>query len=274
VTARAPLHHTRRGSGTPLLLVQGLSATHLYWGDELLELLERDFDVVTYDHRGVAESPSRGAGFSMVDLAEDAAELIEQQGWSGAVVFGVSMGGMVAQELALRRPDLVRHLVLGCTRAYGGTFGRPGDPVTQRLSAAYVHGDPDASRRNLFALAFGRAYADGAGAWDTYVAMTCLPVAPETSVRQVAAISGFDARDRLAELEVPCLVLHGDEDQMVPYAEGVDVARRVPRPRFETVTGAGHFFWVERPSWTADSLRRFAAERPQPARTKNASRIV
>lgn len=274
MTSPQPLSYTRRGRGTPLLLIQGLSATHLYWGEDLLTRLERNFDLVTYDHRGVAASPARGTGFSMVDLADDAAELIEQQGWESAVVFGVSMGGMVAQELALRRPGLLQGLVLGCTRAYGGTFGRPGDPVTQRLSAAYVHGDPEASRRNLFTLAFGREYVQEAHSWDTYVAMTRMTVAPETSVRQVAAIAGFDARERLAQLEVPCLVLHGDDDQMVPYAEGLAVAQRLPKLDFETVTGAGHFFWVERPAWTAEVLRRFTTGQYQPATTKNASRII
>jgi 3-oxoadipate enol-lactonase len=264
VTEDQELSHTRRGVGSPLLLIQGLSATRLYWGSKFLAELEQRFDVLAYDHRGVAGSSRRESGFTMRDLARDAAELIEAQGWPSAGVFGVSMGGMVAQELAMLRPDLVQYLVLGCTRANGGSFGRPGDAITERLIASYVHGDEAATQRNMFMLSFSRDYTERAEAWPTFLEMNRYKVDPATSVRQISAIRDFDVREKLKHLDIPVMVMHGDADEMVPYEEGVEVGRRIGKARFEAIGGAGHFFWVERPWWTAEVLKSFAmSEMPE-----------
>src|SRR6476661_6933673 len=95
------LHHVRRGAGDPLLLIQGMSGNHEHWGTRLLELLERDFDVIAYDHRGVGWSPEITGSFTIAELAEDADALLDRLGVDSAHVLGISMGGMVAQELAL-----------------------------------------------------------------------------------------------------------------------------------------------------------------------------
>lgn len=251
---------TRRGTGGPLLVIQGLSATQRFWGTKFLAELEQRFDVVTYDHRGVDKSPQREGGFSVADLARDAAEIIGAQGWRSAGIFGVSMGGMVAQELALVRPEVVKYLVLGCTRANGGSFGRPGDVVTERWVSAYVHGDEEATRRNMFKLSFSAHFTERTDAWATYLEMTRIKVDSVTSVRQISAVREFDVRERLANLNVPVMVMHGDEDEMVPYDEGIEIARRIRRARFETIPDTGHFFWIERPSWTAKTLKAFATD--------------
>src|SRR6266513_2934017 len=93
------IHYVRRGEGEPLLLIQGMSGSHLAWGEPFLTNLERDFDVVAYDHRGVGHSSRVTDPFSITDLADDAAALLDALGWGSAHVVGISMGGMVAQEL-------------------------------------------------------------------------------------------------------------------------------------------------------------------------------
>src|SRR5258705_9934333 len=113
------LFHVRRGTGEPLLLVQGMSGTHLAWGETFLGELERDFDVIAYDHRGVGRSAPVSAPFSTADLAEDAAGLLDALAIEDAHVLGISMGGMVAPELTLRHPARVRTLALGCPHPRG-----------------------------------------------------------------------------------------------------------------------------------------------------------
>src|SRR5205085_15797 len=113
------LFHHRRGSGAPLLLVQGMGGTHLAWGEPFVTALERDFEIVVYDHRGVGRSPRVDEPFTVRDLAEDARELLDELGWRTAHVVGISMGGMIAQELVIAHPERVSTLTLGCTYAGG-----------------------------------------------------------------------------------------------------------------------------------------------------------
>src|SRR5919197_6681477 len=100
------LSYFRRGQGEPLLLIMGMGGHHRMWREEFLALLEPHFDVVAYDHRGIGESDRAEGPFSVADLADDVAGLIAALGWERAHVFGISLGGMVAQELVLRHPEL------------------------------------------------------------------------------------------------------------------------------------------------------------------------
>jgi pimeloyl-ACP methyl ester carboxylesterase len=116
----------RQGRGEPLLLIQGMGMHHRMWGAEFLDALTRRFEVVVFDHRGIGASDRADSAFTIADLAEDAAGLIHGLGFADAHVFGISMGGMVAQELAVRHPELVRTLSIGASWA-----GGPGTPTTR-----------------------------------------------------------------------------------------------------------------------------------------------
>jgi 3-oxoadipate enol-lactonase len=116
------LDYERSGSGPPLLAIMGMSGTALHWGEPFLGALRDDFEVIVYDHRGVGASSRLEGALTIVQLAEDAAGLLAALELDSAHVLGISMGGMVAQELALAHPERVRTLTLGCT--YCGGEGR------------------------------------------------------------------------------------------------------------------------------------------------------
>src|SRR5438270_7331288 len=113
------IEYIRRGSGQPLLLVRGMAGSYAIWGEPFLGDLEHDFDIVAFNNRGIGESTDVPGNFSITDLADDALAVMDAVGWTRAHVMGISMGGMIAQELALKHPERVDTLVLGCTFAGG-----------------------------------------------------------------------------------------------------------------------------------------------------------
>ncbi|MCW3002420.1 MAG: alpha/beta fold hydrolase [Conexibacter sp.] len=257
------LFHQRRGSGEPLLLIQGMSGTHLTWGDPFLEALD-GFDLVTYDHRGIGRSGRVEDPFSIVDLAQDAAALLDALGWESAHVLGISMGGMVAQELALRHPERIRTLTLGCTYCGGRGSALAPDTTLQRLSAGMMSGDNELAIRTAFEVNVSAGFAAGEGAYEPFRAMAgALPAPVPVIMLQMQAIAGHDTSARLPSLAAPTLVIHGDEDQMLPVANGRLIASLVPGARLEILEGVGHIFWWEQPERSAALVRAHMLERAE-----------
>jgi 3-oxoadipate enol-lactonase len=252
------LHYLRRGAGMPLVLIQGTAATHLHWGERLPSRLARSFDVVAYDHRGAGRSDPVTAPFTVADLADDAARLLDVLKWDAAMVFGVSLGGLVAQELALRHPDRVLGLVLGCTSAGRVRMTRALTDRSREVAAAVVPGDPRATTRNLFRLGVRDPESVSAQAWREYEhAALASPVSPRCTVLQIDAFDRHTTAQRLPELDTPTEVVHGDSDRMIDISDGRHLASLIPGARFTTLP-AGHLFWLEQPEATAGIVARVA----------------
>ena len=253
------LFHQRRGAGEPLLLIQGMSGTHLAWGEPFLTGLEADFDVVAYDHRGIGRSDRVEEPFTIAELAADAAGLLDELGWPSAHVLGISMGGMVAQELALAHPDRIRTLTLGCTYCGGEGSSLAPQSTLEKLSAGMLSGDRELAIRNGFEVNVSAAFAADAANYDAFRAMAkSLPAPVPVIMLQMQAIAGHDTSARLPSLDVPALVIHGDADAMIPVQNGRKIASLIPGARLEVLEGVGHMFWWERPARSAELLRQRA----------------
>ncbi|MEU4062680.1 alpha/beta fold hydrolase [Streptomyces wedmorensis] len=253
------LNHVRRGTGEPFLLVQGAAAHSLHWGERLLRVLSESFDVVAFDHRGTGGSMPVDGAFGIADLADDAAGLLDELGWTRAHVMGVSMGGLVAQELALRHPARVASLLLGCTDT-GGAGAAP--EVSGLLAEAVVRGDPLATVRNVFDVGVKDPASVREGAWEEYrEAALVLPVSARTTTLQIGAVARHSTADRLHRIGVPTHVVHGDADRIVPVERGERLAARIYGARF-TVLPAGHLFWLEHPETTAALAADVSARGP------------
>jgi 3-oxoadipate enol-lactonase len=251
------LFHQRRGTGEPLLLIMGMSGTHLSWGEPFLADLERDFDVVVYDHRGIGRSDPETQAFSIADLAEDAAGILDALGWDEAHVFGISMGGMIAQELALRHPERIRTLTLGCTYCGGPGSALAPQATIDKLSAGMMSGDRELAIRNGFEVNVSQAFADEPGHYETFRTMAkALPAPVPVIMLQMQAIAQHDTSARLPALTgLPTLVIHGDEDAMLPVQNGKLIASLIPDAELDVLEGVGHMFWWERPSHSAERFR-------------------
>ncbi|GAA2356931.1 alpha/beta hydrolase fold protein [Catellatospora methionotrophica] len=252
----AGLAYVRCGVGPRLLLMQGAAATHRHWGDGFLSALAAHFEVVAVDHRGTGQSAAADGPFTVADLADDAAGLLDAVGWSSAHVAGVSMGGMVAQELAMRHPGRVASLFLGCTRG-GRPLPRPA--AAAGVAAAVVRGDASATAYNLFRLGVRDPGTVRPDAWAEYRdAMLTTPVPPRTTALQIGAMSAHGPADRLHLVTAPTTVVHGDTDRLLAADAGAQLAAEIPGARF-VLLRAGHLFWLEQPEQAADLIRRGAA---------------
>ena len=253
------LHHLQRGEGEPLLLIMGMSGTHLSWGEPFLEALARDFEVTVFDNRGVGKSSRAEVGYSIADLADDTAGLIEALGHESMHVTGISMGGMIAQELALRHPEKVRTLTLGCTYS-GGEGSALSPPETfERLSAGWQSGDRERALRTGWEVNVSASFATDEDAFAAFKkAALDLPVAVPVIMGQLQAISQHDTSQRLDDVAAPTLVVHGTEDQMLPVGNARMIAERIPGARLEILDGIGHLFFVEEPERSAELIREHA----------------
>jgi len=253
------LHVERRGTGEPLVLLQGLSGHSGHWGEPFLEALARDFDVIAYDHRGTGRSGRVEGPFTLAELADDAAGLVRALGLESVHVMGISMGGMVAQELALAHPEVVRTLTLGCTMFGGPRVFFTAPAVQEEISEAVMSGDRERARRNGFEVNLSEAYRAGEGRWEEWQAMSAQrPVPLSVTLLQLEAIDNFEVADRLGSLEAPTLVLHGTEDRMLDVRNGEMIAAAVPGARLEIFEGAGHLFFWEDPERAAALVREHA----------------
>lgn len=253
------LHYLQRGEGEPLLLVMGMSGTHLSWGEPFLEALARDFEVTVFDNRGVGRSSRAEAGYSIADLADDTAGLIDALGHESMHVCGISMGGMIAQELALRHPDKLRTLTLGCTYS-GGEGSALSPPETfERLSSGWKSGDRELALRTGWEVNVSAGFAADVDAYAAFKkAALDLPVAVPVIMAQLQAIGRHDTSQRLGDITAPTLVVHGTEDQMLPVGNGRMIAERIPGARLEILDGVGHMFFVEEPERSAELIREHA----------------
>jgi 3-oxoadipate enol-lactonase len=249
------LHYVRRGSGAPLLLIQGMAGHHQIWGEPFLGGLANDFDVVAYDHRGIGDSTDVPGQFTIADLADDAASLLDALGWSDAHVMGISMGGMVAQELVLRHPERVRTLVLGCTYA-GGAGSTLAAPGPLRMLQAMNTGDLDLAIRTAYEANLSAGFRADESRYEPFkTASLAVTVRVPAVLRQAQAAFVHDTSTRLAGITVPTLVLHGTADDMIVAGNGSYVADLIPGARLETLDGLGHLFWWEQPDAVAGLVR-------------------
>ena len=247
------IHYVERGSGTALLLVPGIPAIASDWA-ALAERLSGPRRVIAYDNRGSGASTVTPAPYTCAQLAGDAVALLDHLDVERADVFGMSLGGMIAQELALGWPDRVNRLVLGCThcglehaarpeREAGRAFAMETDDWAERMAALAPFAFADGVDVELLGRFIEKKSRD--------------PQDPEGYRGQIAAALAHDTYDRLPQIACPTLIVTGDGDRVIPGASSDALHERIRGSRREVVPGAGHLFFLERPEETLRLLEDF-----------------
>ena len=234
------------GEGPPLLLIMGLGANATAWWKQVPAFSEQ-YRVIAFDNRGSGRSEKPAGAYSIAQMADDAAALMDALAVPSSHVFGMSLGGMIAQEYALRHPQRVQSLVLGGTTPGGPKAVRPGPDVIGHFATVASLPIPQAIERGMSLLYSDEFLAANKG-WLVERALEMAPLmAPPHGLQgqAIAAIS-HNTYGRLASIDAPTLVLSGRADRIVPHPNSVLIAEGVRGARLVTYEGAGHGFLVER----------------------------
>lgn len=241
----AHIYYESHGAGTPLLYLSGIGG-HIGEAEHLVEAYAPHLRFVAFDARGCGRSGAAAPAESIPAHADDAAAVMEALGLDDAFVYGSSLGGMVAQELALRHPHRVRGLILGSTTA-GAMRGQiPSMRTLRKMVLNQALSGRDALIAN-WELGYTRAYIEA-----NYQAMLARSrrIAPYATrrgayLRQVLAAARHDAWDRLHRIACPVLILHGERDVLVPVRNARRMKKRIPHAELHVLPGVGHGFHLE-----------------------------
>ena len=247
--------------GQPLLAVIGWTAVKEDWR-HFGEAIAQDRPVIVFDNRGIGESDVPDGPYTMEQMAADALTVLEAAGHGEAPVhlLGISMGGMIAQTLALHHPDRFARLVLGCTTP-GGTAQTPPDRETTALMQPRKNQPAAEVVADMLRAAYTDAWIEGNP--ERFQELVQFSLAHRRPFRgilaQFAAILEFDVAEQLADLDHETLIIHGTADRMLPYPNAEALAERIANHRLVQLDDIGHVFWDMDQGASAEAVREFLA---------------
>jgi pimeloyl-ACP methyl ester carboxylesterase len=243
-----------QGDGAPVLLMHGLGYTREGWGP-LRGRLARRYRVLSFDNRGIGESEVPPGPYTVEELAADAVRVLDEAGVERAHVVGASLGGFAAQVVASEHPERVGRLVLACTSP-GGAGGFPLPEGTLRLMTEAPSLPPEVALRrfveNALAPCAPEELVD-----EIFAYRQAHPPDPAGWAAQAAAGAAWDANGRDERIAARTLVVTGSADQVVDPRNSGLLAARIPGARLETIEGAGHCLFWERPDEFAGLVEEF-----------------
>ncbi len=265
------LYYEEHGSGEPLLLIMGLAADSTAWMFQIPDFARRHRTIV-FDNRGVGRSAKPTGAYTIHEMADDASGLLDILGVERAHVLGVSMGGMIAQELALRHPERVRSLVLACTypepdedierqrhfsvQQLGGSITADGE---MQIDLKAIN--PMQFLQLMLPAVFNQEFiaAELPKLIQVFSGALQYGFSLEAILGQVAAVMSHKATDRLHRIAVPTLVITGDADRLIPPANSDLLARHIPGATLVKVPGGSHGFNLETPEIFNRAVLEFLA---------------
>ena len=242
---RIEMYYEIHGRGRPLVLIMGLRRDHSWFYRQTPEFSEH-YQTLVFDNRGSGRTDKPREPYSIKGMADDTTGLMEDLGISSAHVLGVSMGGYIAQELALNYPDKVQGLVLCCT----SPGGRRHLPMSEALRNEIINvrglTSEQIFRKSLPILFSDRYLGEFKEDIEAFVEMSLEYDQPASAfLRQLEACQAHDTCDRLPGLKAPTLVMTGSDDELVPAGNSPILAELIPGAGLEVIPGGGHCFFVE-----------------------------
>jgi len=252
----ARIYWAEEGKGTPVLLIMGLGWASNMWYRTRPVLAAR-YRVVSYDNRGAGRSSVPAGPYSIDAMASDAAAVLDAAGIERAHIVGASMGGMIAQEFALRNASRVLSLTLACTAPGGPEAQRPGADAMEVLFR--MGQTPEERARAIVPFIYDSRTPKERIEQDLAVLSELYPI-PEGFFAQLQAILAWEAYSRLHDVRAPTLVIHGVNDRLVPPGNSDLIACRISGARLVKLADASHIFFTDQPEKSHEKLLQFLAE--------------
>jgi 3-oxoadipate enol-lactonase len=238
----ARIYWDKQGHGAPILLIMGLGYTSHMWY-RVRPVLATQYQTIALDNRGVGRSDMPPGPYPIALMASDAAAVLDAAGFESAHVFGVSMGGMVAQEFALQYPKRVRSLILGCTGAGGPTALRAEADAAQMLMMRDKMPPEQAAEAAIPFIYDADTPRKGIDE-DLSVRRPWFPK-PEAYRAQLQGILAWESYSRLPAITLSTLVIHGESDRLVPPGNGKLIAQRIPGAKLVMIPHSSHLFMTD-----------------------------
>ncbi|MEH7096284.1 alpha/beta fold hydrolase [Neobacillus vireti] len=241
------LYYEIHGEGEPLLLIMGLGLNSKSWF-RTLPALSKQYKVIIFDNRGTGSSGKPNTPYSIELMADDTRAVLDAAGIDSAHIYGISMGGMIAQRFAIKYPERTRSLILGCTTSGGVQHVQPGVEVSMMmLSRGSATATPEeiawATVPILYSGDFIESHRDLVA--EDIQRRVEIPVMPYAYLLQLQACLAHDTYREINQIKVPVLVIHGNADRLVPYENGVTLAENIQNAELLTINGAGHIYVTE-----------------------------
>ena len=249
------------GEGFPLVMIMGLGGSLEWWGAPLIEELSKHYKTVIFDNRGVGKTDKPEITYTIKMFADDTIGLMNALKIERAHVLGISMGGMIAQELVLDYPERVEKLVLCSTAASMGRILR----FLARIMIWVIKGKmktPEKTRDMFIPQLFTKEFIKEN--WDKIeeakqTIFKSIATYDEFK-RQLKATTKFDSRKRLKNIDKPVLIMHGKKDSMITYKASLKIAQLIPYPKLALFDNSAHAIFTQEPEKVITTLLEFLAE--------------
>jgi pimeloyl-ACP methyl ester carboxylesterase len=249
----AKIYWDEQGQGAPVLLIMGLGYTSVMW-HRIRPALAQRYRTVAFDNRGVGLSDVPPGPYSIATMASDAAAVLDAAGVSSAHIFGVSMGGMIAQEFALQYPKTTCSLILGCTSPGGPSAVRAESKVIDVLLMRGM--TPEQAREAILPYIYDANTPREKIEEDVRLRQRWLPT-QEGYMAQLQGILAWEGHSRIAQITAPTLVIHGKSDALVPPGNGELIAKRIPGARLVLLKHASHLFLTDQTQASHQEILEF-----------------
>jgi 3-oxoadipate enol-lactonase len=251
------IYWEEHGEGEPLILIMGLASTIDMW-HRTKPVMAEHYRTILIENRGVGRSDVPPPPYTIATMASDVAAVMDAAGIDKARVFGISMGGMIAQEFALNYPGRVRSLILGCTN-FGGRNVQPATPKVLDVLKARGSMTPEEAAQAMAPYTYDANTPKERVEKDLQIRLRWFPT-PEGYFGQLGAILSWESRERLSQINVPTFVIHGETDELVPPENGRMIAELIPNAKLLMLPNTSHIFMTDQPEISHREILNFFRE--------------